>query len=111
MCFPVTISGLDKWKARLEGIQRRLQDAPALMEVAHQAAVDQWRQDDIPTDTGDLAESLRNPESPNHIYRQNGLSAEIGSKLRQARYQASKIRDVSATEVGAEVLEYVTGGD
>lgn len=102
------LQGIENVKATLERTKARVQ-APELLDSAHDVAVAHWRKTPIPTDTGDLADSLRNPRSRNHVYRITGDRAEIGSKERSARYQAKRIKPVPGVAVAKAMGEYISG--
>ena len=96
------ISFLDDVAKEAEDLQRNMDDP------AHAELLRQMRDATIPERSGDLAASLRDPNSPQHVWDETSKGYDFGSMNRAAKYNPVAVPDIDVdalTLVIAEVLE------
>ena len=105
-----SITGMDQWKDRLRGIRSRTSNLGAAAPVIDENASEQWRLLYIPTNTGELARSLRNAKHPMHVMRVRGTLIQIGTKDRAGRYQSKRIQKPIGGPMLPPLSEWITTG-
>jgi len=99
------IDTLDDMTERAESLSREMS------EPVHDELLRQMRAASIPSRTGRLANSLRNPGSPDHIYEETEDGVQFGSRDPAARYNPKGVPRVDTDKVTEVVAGVYTDGD
>jgi len=107
-----SIRGFDSLDATLDGMIARAESlsrdmGPAVLDEI----TEQMRNAPIPERTGELADSLRNPEDPNQIWRETESGFYFGSRTRAAKYNPKAVPKIDLEKVTEVVGEVYANGD